>query len=253
MAIKLKLGFFLVLLFLILGLESRAAENADFDYPELSVVPRATEQVLAESIRNRDSAISKHWTLLAPATMTFLAGSMELIGGTKVDGDGASGAETNSLRYFPWIGIGVGAAWWAIVLGLVEPQDEHASAVEEIKSLPSKTTREQLFRERRAEEAISKAASLTRKLKWISIGTNLLAGVIVSGTAKQETAGVYFGAGAVATAFIPLLFSHRWDDLDQRHQDYKKRIYAPVAGVTFLKDQRLSSLIYPGLSLSFAF
>jgi hypothetical protein len=252
MATKMKLRFFLLILILLQSGFSHAATDTAFDYPELSVVPRASEQVLAESVRNRDSALKKHLPLLVPASATFLAGAMELAGGTKADEN--TNLNSNSAdKVFPWVAMGVGAAWWAAVLGLVDPIDYHSEAAEELKSLPSKTTREQLFRERRAEEAIAKAGSLVRKLKWISFGSNLITGALVAASSKSETAGIYFGAGAALMSITPILFPHRWESLDCMQKDYKKRIYAPVAGITFLKSPVASAALSPGLSLSLEF
>jgi hypothetical protein len=249
---KMKFQFFpLVLILLYSGLSHAANENG-YDYPELSVVPRATEQVLAESIRNRDSAWKKHLPLLVPASATFIAGAMELAGGTKAD-ENTTPNSNASAKVFPWVAMGVGAAWWATVLGLVDPIDYHSEAVEELNNLPAKTTREQLLRERRAEEAISKAGSLAKKLKWISFGSNLIAGALVAASSKSETAGVYFGAGAALLSITPILFPHRWESLDCLQKDYKKRIYAPVAGITFLKSPVASAALSPGLSLSLEF
>ncbi len=249
-----KLGFF-VLMLLVFAPTTGVRAEATFDYPELSVVPRASEQVLAESIRNRDSFLKKHTPLLVPATTTLLAGAMELVGGTKADEvqDPNAPNKNSSAAVFPWVAMGVGAAWWATIWGLVDPIDYHADAVEELKTLPSKTTREQLFRERRAEESIAKAGSLARKLKWISFGSNLITGALVAASSKSETIGLYFGAGAALMSITPILFPHRWEELDCMHRKYKKSIYAPVAGITFLKDPSFASAPVPGLSLSFEF
>ncbi len=251
---KLKLGFF-VLVYLIAASASDVRAESAFDYPELSVVPRASEQVLSESIRNRDSFLKKHTPLLVPASATFIAGAMELVGGTKADEvqDPNAPNKNSSAAVFPWVAMGVGAAWWATIWGLVDPIDHHSVAVEELKTLPSKTTREQLFRERRAEEAIAKAGSLARKLKWISFGSNLITGALVAASSRSETIGLYFGAGAALLSITPLLFPHRWEELDCMHRNYKKSIYAPVAGITFLRDPSLASAPVPGLSLSFEF
>jgi hypothetical protein len=247
---KMKLRFVPLILILIQSGVSHATSEVSYEYPELSVVPRATEQVLAESIRNQDSALKKHLPLLVPASATFLAGAMELAGGTKAD---ENTNPNSSAKVFPWVAMGVGAAWWATVLGLVNPIDYHSEAVEESKTLPVKTTRDQLLRERRAEEAIAKAGSLAKKLKWISFGSNLIAGALVAASSKSETAGVYVGAGAALMSITPILFPHRWETLDCLQRDYKKRIYAPVAGITFLKSPVASADLSPGLSLSLEF
>ncbi len=226
------------------------AAELNFEYPELSVVPRATEQVIAESVHESDSAWKNHLPLMIPATATFIAGTAELIEGPNQD---AHNVNSNQNKAVPYVALGVGLAWMGVTYGILNQQDFYTSAVAEIRPLPSKTTREQLLRERRAEEAISRAGSLARKLKWMSFATNLFSGILVASSSKSEGASLYFGIGAAVASLTPLIFSHRWDELDSRQQDYKKRIYAPVAGVGILKDPCFSGRFSPALSLSMAF
>lgn len=235
--------FLLTLMTLLIGKEVFASETA-FDYPELSVVPHASEQIAAESVHEKDPAWNNHLPLLIPATVTALSGAVELATGTKAD---------TTSQAMPYVAMGVGLAWWGVAYGILNHADYYSSAVEEVGKLPNKTQRDQLLRERRAEEAIIKAGSMARKLKWISFATNFVSGMLVATSAKEKTAGTAFGIGAALTSITPILFQHRWEELDNRHQDYKKRIYAPVAGVTLLKDPSFSSTFSPGISLSMSF
>ena len=250
--LKMEILFLLALFTLLVGKEVFASESV-FDYPELSVVPHASEQIAAESAHEKDSAWSNHLPLLIPATTSVLAGAVELALGTKADDPQNIKNGDTSAKVMPYVAMGVGLAWWGVAYGILNHADYYSSAVEEVGKLPNKTQRDQLMRERRAEEAISKAGSMARKLKWISFATNCASGVLVSVSAKEKTAGTAFGVAAAITSLTPILFQHRWEELDNRHQDYKKRIYAPVAGVTLLKDPSFSSAFSPGISLSMSF
>lgn len=248
---NLKLIYFLLLLIVQnQTANSTYAAEAVFQYPELSVVPRASEQVLAESLKQKDQGFKNHLPLLVPATMTFLTGVVELASGTKIN---QQGFEDTSAKYAPWVGIGVGVAWWAVSLGILNQLDLYDDAAKEIASLPNGTEREKLLKERRAEEAIFKAGSIARRLKWISFGSNLLASGYMAASAKENTASVYVALASGLTSIAPLLFSHRWETLECQQREYKKRIYAPVAGVTFLKNPNSFASLTPGLSLSLNF
>ncbi len=226
-----------------------AAVEREYVYPELSVVPKASEQILNQSLKEKNGSIGNHLPLLVPASMTFLAGLVEQISGARVDLSRPNSAN----QYAPWVGMGVGAAWWAVSLGILNRLEIHESASKEVASLPTGTQRDQLLKERRAEEAIDKAGAIARRMKWISFGSNLLASGFMAGTAKDGNASLYFALASAATSFAPILFPHSWESLEDQHRDYKKRIYAPVAGITFLKDPRSSIALTPGFSVSLNF
>ncbi len=250
MTLKKKFRFILFLTVAVcLGKTSVSAAEVTFEYPELSVVPRATDQVLAESGHEADSVWKNHLPFLVPATVTFLAGTAELVEGPKQENQASSSSDHKAV---PYVAMGVGMAWFGVAYGILGQQDFYSSAASEIRQLQSKTTREQLLRERRAEEGIIKAGSLARKLKWLSFASNLFSGILVATTSKESS--TYFGIAAALTSLTPLVFPHRWEELDNRHQDYKKRIYAPVAEISILKDPGFASARFsPAISLSLAF
>ena len=240
-------SFFVSLSILTLGAQSFAAESG-FEYPELSVVPRASDRIDIESTRDRDLGWKTQTPFLIPATANFLAGASLLVTGTKSSIDSF---DTTS-KTAPYVGMGVGLAWWALTFSVLDHQDIYGNAVSEVSKLPGKTQREQLTRERRAEEAIYQAGSLSRKIKWISFASNFLSSGFMVASAQNSTASKAIAVGSMITAFYPLIFNQRWETTESFHRDYKKRIYAPVASATLLPNPSGSSYS-PGISLALKF
>lgn len=227
---------------------SQAADNT-FDYPELSVVPRASERIEVEAARERELGWSQQLPLLVPATMTLVSG-LAMINNTQFQDNPAK----EGARYAPAVGIGVGLAWWGVSLGILNRLDIYADGAAEVARMPAKTQREQLLRERRAEEAIYRAGSLACRLKWISLVTNLGASVYMAGSAKDKSFQLYLAGASAVAAFTPLLFPHRWSVTESLHRDYKKRIYGALSSIspTVLADPN-GQAFSPGLMLSLRF
>lgn len=199
----------------ILGQISQALAQ---DYPELSVVPRASERLRIEAERESHQSWTTHLPL-AVAGATTLAGGI-LSEGNK-DNDKNDGVG-------PKIAIGVGAGWLVAAFWLHTSYRPYTRASQEVRALPQGTMREQLIAERYAEERIAAAASLGRKIKWISFGTNLLASVASASDAEKDSAGMAVSIAGVATAFLPLLFNYPWESIQEEQTNYKKKIFGPV-------------------------
>lgn len=225
-----------------------SAADSGFEYPELSVVPRATDRIQMEAQKDREQRWRTHLPLLAPALGNLLAGTTLILNGTRSD----THPEDTHSQVAPWVGMGVGLAWTALILGVVDRQDFYQEGINEAAKIQVKTPRDQLLRERLAEESIHRARSLARKLKWLSAVSNLGASAFMISSAKEKSISSYVAIGAAASAFIPFLFPLRWEKTESIHEDYKRRIYAPLAGAALLSDPTGTSFV-PGLSLAFRF
>jgi hypothetical protein len=235
--------------FVSLFLMSRAmGAETGFEYPELSVVPRATDRILMEAQKDREQRWKTHLPILVPALGNFVAGTSLLLNGTRSD----THPSDTSSKVAPWIGMGMGLAWTALVLGVIQHQDFYQEGIQESSKVQGKSPREQLLRERLAEESIRRAGSLARKLKWMSSISNLGASAFMIAASKERSASGYLAIGAAASALVPFLFPIRWEKTEAIHEDYKKRIYSPVAGATLLPDPIARSWV-PGVSLAFHF
>jgi hypothetical protein len=234
---------------------SHAAENS-FDYPELAVVPRATERIQSEAAQEREQALKTHLPFLVPATMTFVTGVVLKVNGTKTNYVSGTGDTSPGNKYAPWVAMGVGAAWWAVTLGILNNLDYYSDGVAEFSKLPAKTQREQLLRERRAEEAMYRAGAMARRLKWISVASNLGASLYMVSASPDGSFPLYLAAASALTSLSPLLFTHRWETTECLHRDYKKRIYGSLtsitAGPTMLSAPNGQAFV-PGLLLSAQF
>lgn len=220
-----------------------AAPSSEFDYPELLVTPRASDRLASEAAKES----STRWTTLLPIQIsgltTLTAGIIQVASpSASKDPDGLIGMS----------GVAVGGAWVVTTLAMQLMYQPYTSAHQEVSAMQGKTPRDQLTRERAAEEAIRKQARLVSRLKWLSFLSNLgAAGYMAAksdmGSVSQITDGV-----AAAFAFAPLVFRSRWQDVHEEQQEYKKRIYAPIAS-TGLMSEPGTGRVAPGVFLTMAF
>lgn len=239
----------LILTLLSFDLNARAGTGMDqYDYPELSVAPRASERLQIEA----EKESSRRLTTFLPMQLSGLA--------TLVAGISSYDSNSPTPAY---AGMFVGGGWFVISTVLAFTYQPYNSGWKDVSPLPKGSTREQLTRERAAEEEIKSIASVGEKLKWISMITELgavaymFARSTTSGSPPQGTAVVgpiapvlQIAAGVVALS--PLLFRFHWAEVADEQAEYKKRIYAPVAHATFFYDQVTRTAV-PGVGVSLAF
>lgn len=222
------------------------AKESGFDYPELSVVPLASDRLVQQKETDRVEGWKTHANILFPASLTFIAGA-----GLLADGPRA-GSQSDLNGAAPYIGMGVGALWWVATTVWIHPLDPYGKGLEEISKNTGKSTRDLLTRERMAEESIRRAAKVARRMKWLSVVSNLAASALMGSAGKPDGfSNALAGISAVAS-LTPLIFKHRWEETEALQEEYKRRIYAPVAGPTLLSDPNGLSLS-PGVSLSLRF
>jgi hypothetical protein len=218
-----------------------AYASADFEYPELQVTPRASDRLNAEVAHESNN----RWTEYLP---TQLSAASTLVAGFMLSGD----AVKDTTKSYNVAGIAVGGGWLATTLLLEALSRPYATGSQETEALPRKTQREQLTRERYAEEIIRSQARLACRIKWLStvttLGTNvLIASNATSGSAAQIAAGV-----GAALSLAPVIFHSYRQDVADEQEDYKKRIYGPVASATIFSDP-VTGLAAPGMLLSLSF
>lgn len=241
----------LILMTVLLSTPSRAAPPAsppstDWDYPELVVSPRASERLEREARIEARSPFAALWQLGLPGAMTFTAGWLQLAR-TDIARDPGKGAA--------WTGIGVGGAWMAATVLLATRYKPYASGLGDAARMPKSSQREQLARERAAEEAIAGAASTGTALKWLSFLSNTGASMYLASNANSGSLSSAADLIAVAAAFSPLIFEPRWIRVRREQQDYKKRIFGPLASAslstTWIRTSARASA--PALALSWSF
>ena len=177
---------------------------------------------------------------------------LNLIGGAMVYGqEGEDKEETSKFQTQGAAAMAVGGSWLVTTIGISAFYKPYRSAYLLTKKMPAKTKREKLMRERIAEAALADASSLAKKIKYFSVVTNLAAAGIVIGSSESDSATLV-GVAAAFGSILPLLFPYKWEKNYSRHEQYKKRIYGPVAQSDILYNQHTKKFA-PGLKLSLQF
>jgi hypothetical protein len=215
------------------------------DYPELMVVPRASERLRMEAREESSNWFYSHWQLeLAGAATLYTALTAE----AKLR-ENLSPADKNSSDSALLIGKAVGAGWIAagVLIGLQYP---YRSGLSQISRYDGKDPRSQVMRERLAEESLEAPARLMRPLEWIAMLTNFGANATMGVYMTDEgrlTAGV-----AALLSLMPLLYEDHAVRIWEKHLEYKSKIYGPLTSVAPMYDRQSQKLV-PAMSLTWAF
>ncbi len=203
-----------------------ADKQSAFVYPELQVSPRASERINMEA---KTEARTRRTQLLP---MQISALSTLLAGAAAPKPTDEFKKERDDVKYSRQVAIGVGVSWLLFSYFFNEDYIPYNKAAALLKTMPDKTPQDELVRERIAEEQIEAASSLGKKMMWASVITNLAAAGYLSNNTSNE-GEVYAGVAAIL-AFTPVVFRDRWQIVNDYHQDYKKRIYGPIALPTLI-------------------
>lgn len=220
-----------------------ASAATDLEYPELVVSPRASERLEMESKEEPKRRWTTHLPVQASALATLTAGLFQL---------GFVDDAKDPSNYSALTGISVGAAWLIGTYFIGAHYKPYQSGNEKIAALAKKTPRERLIAERLAEEEIAAAASTGRKLAYASILTNLGASIyMISQAESKAVAGI-----SAALSLAPFFFRYHWGTVAHQQQEYKKKIYGPIASIsttpTLLPDFANQRLV-PGFAMQLAF
>ncbi|MBI4925492.1 MAG: hypothetical protein HY843_06160 [Bdellovibrio sp.] len=222
---------------------SFAADSSSFEYPELLVTPRASDRLELEARKEAGSQWRRHFPIQISALSTLLAGYFQLSNNNPTkDPTAKSGLA----------GVAVGGVWLVTTLALSMAFTPYVSELHEIRTMPSKTQREQLSRERLAEESFERTARLATRLQWLSFLSNFGTSVYLTVNVKTETISVPADIVAIIFSFAPLVFQYSWKYIQQDQEEYKKKIYGPLTGISFWSDP-VSHKIAPRFDVSFMF
>ncbi len=218
---------------------------AELDYPELAMTPRYFERLNMEAKDEDGSAWLQHLPIQLGA-VTNVAGSIMML---------ADSTNQRERAYPLWaIPMAVGGAWLGLTIGLAAAYRPYTKGVEKVSAMPSKTKREELTRERMAEQEIEFANSLAWRLTILSVTTQAISGGALMAL-NQPGPAFFAGVGAAVLSFAPLVFQYRWSRVACEQRDYKKRIYAPIASAGFVPEvsQEGNFSLAPTMNLSFSF
>jgi hypothetical protein len=200
------------------------------DYPELQVVPRASDRLRFEAREEQASWYFTHWQIRISGLATM---------GTALMSSGYSQPDLNTndkalASSTATVGTAVGGAW--LIAGfLIGMQKPYASGIEKISKIKGKDDRSTLLRERLAEEALARPASTMRPLKWASVATNCAVSAAM-GVYMTDRGRLIAGLSAFL-AFLPMFYEDRNIEVYDRHLDYKRKIYRPFTMLDLHLDQ----------------
>jgi hypothetical protein len=220
-----------------------ASAGEAFEYPELSVVPRASERVLAEARHESP----RRWTTFLPIQLSALT---TLTTGAVLNSNESPSKDPE--KYAALTGISVGGGWLALTTLLSVFDTPYENAARELASMEGKSVRDQLTRERFAEEVINRRARLAFRIRMLSIVTNFAASAYMVKNAEGSAIILPLTGFSAVMAFAPLLFGHHWEEVASEQADYKKRIYAPVASAGLIARDGQGNWV-PGMQLQFRF
>ncbi len=198
-------------------------------YPELQVVPKASERLLIEARNEKSNWWVAHWPIQLSGLATMGIGlssnghrKENLSSNQKTDADTISTLTTT-----------VGAGWviGGLILGMQKP---YRSGMKSISKYNDKDKRSQLMRERLAEEALEKPARIMQVLQYVSTATNLTMNIATAAYSNDE-GKVLAGVSAVLS-FLPFMFEDNAIMAHRKHIEYKKKIYAPIQSASIRID-----------------
>jgi hypothetical protein len=233
---------FLLVSLLSLSFSPLAFSETTLNYPELEVTPRASERLVMLADKEKERNYFSQLPLQISAASTLVTGLLQM---------GNVDEIKDPNKKSPNAGILVGAAWLGINYYITQKYNIYENTLAEVNKVPGKATRDQLVRERIAEEGINKAARLAVRMKWISVITNAGANAFMISKVKKESTAQYMGAISLIASFAPVLFTSEWENVAADQNSYKKKVYGPIFTTGLFETS--SGKFSPGLLLTSSF
>jgi hypothetical protein len=204
-------------------------------YPELQVVPRASERLAIEAKSEDASAVFSHWPVQLAGLATMVVG-LGAKGNSRTD---LTEKETSDTAMIATATTAVGLGWivGGAIMGLQRP---YRSGVNQINKYPGKDDRSTLMRERLSEEILEKQAHTARVMDEVAVVSDVAVNIAAAWHAN-ETGKITSGIG-ILLSFIPLVFEDHAVEVYDRQMEYKKKIYVPIKSVSFNFDEKHKSL-----------
>lgn len=202
--------------------ESASQVLSALDYPELQVVPRASERLQMAAQSENERGWLSFWPLQLSALATLYSGHS--LSGMYRDDETENGKDDLDFRAKAALGIGVGWIGISTYYMFTRP---YTRENDKLKNQKPKDKREQLFKERMAEEALEKPAQLAKILTWASFFTNVSANLLL--VEKSTPAQNLYPVIGLIAAGLPFVFGNQYITNYEKHLEYKRKIYAPVS------------------------
>ncbi len=238
-----KTYFALITLFLS---QNCLAEN--YSYPELQVRPSASQRLTLEAKSEKSHSISEHSHIAIPSLLTLSAGILAM----NDPGNDSEDSDTKpTVQYAGMAGAASGLGWLAMTYYLSKNYHPYQGGLKDISKLPSGNKSQKLIKERLAEEHLRNAARVGRRVKWLSFSTNALTSLAIAGSSEKDMTKLAGGAGFISSG-VSLMFNYVWNDVYCRHEEYKKRIYGPIASSSINFNQK-TGMVEPELVVTMPF
>lgn len=212
---------------------SKILEN--MGYPELQVVPRASERLRMEAKAENGSWFVTHWPIELSGLATFYAGYSSKGNET----ENLSSKQKDDRQTIATVAEAVGLAWVAGGI-LIGGQRPYANGDYHVRKNNGKDERSALLRERLAEEALEKPARTMRILQTVAVITNFTASA-ANALYVNDQGKMVAGVSAIL-AFLPLMFEDHNILVYEKHIEYKKKIYAPLKSASMHYDPSSKTL-----------
>ena len=191
------------------------------DYPELQVVPRASERLAMESAAVKDRGTMLLFPFMASSVMTLTSG---FVVGSSLRTD-LSPKDKEDATTASKLAVGMGAAG----LGLLywySSSDSYGTTLAQIRGFKNKDRRTELLKERLAEEAFEKSANMISQWKWVFAAANLVASAQLTG--KSTGDNNIIPSLSIAASLLPLFITTSYETNYNKQLEYKRRIYVPL-------------------------
>ncbi len=226
------------------------AHAAEYEYPELLVTPLASERLDREAAREREQRWSRYIPLQVSALSTLATAVIYSV-------DSAS--RKDPLVHPEALGFVIGGGWLATTLVMSMMYEPYTSGQKEVQAQTgsasggAKTPRDKLKRERVSEEAITAAARVGQRMAWISVASQAVTSAIMLSNSQTGTLGRNLNIASLVLAVTPLIFRSSWQEISEQQQEYKKKIYAPIAFATAVPEFSGAGKLVPFAGLQFRF
>tara|TARA_Y100000817_G_C16818666_1_gene527835 strand:- start:418 stop:1182 length:765 start_codon:yes stop_codon:yes gene_type:complete len=236
------------------------AEPLKLNYPELMVTPRASERLKLESIKETSESgrwYKEHTPIQASALLSIFSGTLAKANVSDFDSNewsSVSDYEKDKKEFKQGADLLLfnGLTWLGITTYMAYSYKPFSQGLSETNRLPSQSKRQQLTKERIAEEKLYDAYIVGQRMAWTyAVLNTLLAVNIMDFAGKGDNSELKTGlALTAASSFLPLFFRYRSYDVYQQHQIYKKKIYGPVASATLIPTR---NALVPGIGITGTF
>ncbi|MEY4615770.1 MAG: hypothetical protein RJB66_730 [Pseudomonadota bacterium] len=211
-------------------IEDEKSFLAGLDYPELQVVPKASERLLMEQQEGRNSFIGNYWPVQISALALMVAGSRAAGQYTE---DSPSSSQQKENQFASQMGILFGGMWLGATAYL-DYSMSYGKSLSEIKKVNGKDKKSLLLKERLSEEALERPAKVARMINNFSVWSTFTLAIYINSQSKQELPN--YAAVAMGLSFLPWLIENRLIENWDKHQEYKRKIYAPLTQINFMVD-----------------